>query len=294
MMNLLHWRLVVAVADASNISRAAEEVGMTQSGASQAIAQLEASLGFAIFTRERRHVGVTALGERVVKEARSMLVRLDAIRALADESRGLSGGRIRLASFPSVTSTFLPGLLRDVKRLHPEIEVVVLEGTDQEVEEWLAADTVDLGVVMNPVPGRADAILGQDAWVAVLPANHRLARYARTRGITLEELADQPFVLATGGCAVNGKSLMEQTGLELSDVQVTVRDWISACLLVREGSGVALIPESALPDELRGLCIVPVTPSLCREFGLVCSQAGKASRATRTLLEGLIKMKKSA
>jgi DNA-binding transcriptional LysR family regulator len=87
MMNLLHWRLLVAVADASNISRAAEEVGMTQSGASQAIAQLEASLGFAVFTRERRHIGVTAL-ERVVKEARSMLARLDAIRALADESRG--------------------------------------------------------------------------------------------------------------------------------------------------------------------------------------------------------------
>lgn len=223
-----------------------------------------------------------------------MLARLDAIRALADESRGLSGGRIRLASFPSVTSTFLPGLLRDFKRLHPEIEVVVLEGTDQEVEEWLAADTVDLGVVMNPVPGRAEAILGQDAWVAVLPASHRQARYARSRGITLEELADQPFVLATGGCAVNGKSLMEQAGLQLSDVRVTVRDWISACLLVLEGMGVALIPESALPGELRGLCVVPVAPSLCREFGLVCSQAGKSSRATQALLEGLLKMKRSA
>ncbi|NJQ19438.1 LysR family transcriptional regulator [Pantoea sp. LS15] len=293
-MNLLHWRLLVAVADASNISRAAEKVGMTQSGASQAIAQLEASLGFAVFTRERRHIGVTALGERVVKEARSMLARLDAIRLLADESRGLTGGRIRLASFPSVTSTFLPGLLRDFKRLHPEIEVVVLEGTDREVEEWIAADTVDLGVVMNPAPGRADAILGQDAWVGVLPTSHHQARYARARGITLEELADQPFVLATGGCAVNGKSLMEQAGLRLSDVRVTVWDWISACLLVREGMGVALIPESALPVELRGLCVVPVTPSLYREFGVVCSQGGKSSRATQTLLEGLSKMKRSA
>lgn len=294
MMNLLHWRLLVAVADASNISRAAEKVGMTQSGASQAIAQLEASLGFAVFTRERRHIGVTALGERVVKEARSMLARLDAIRLLADESRGLTGGRIRLASFPSVTSTFLPRLLRDFKRLHPEIEVVVLEGTDREVEEWIAADTVDLGVVMNPTPGRADAILGQDAWVGVLPASHHQARYARARGITLEELADQPFVLATGGCAVNGKSLMEQAGLRLSDVRVTVRDWISACLLVREGMGVALIPESALPVELRGLCVVPVTPSLYREFGVVCSTASKSSRATQTLLEVLLKMKRSA
>ncbi|MDD7995411.1 MULTISPECIES: LysR family transcriptional regulator [Kosakonia] len=287
MMNLLHWRLLVAVADASNISRAAEEVGMTQSGASQAIAQLEASLGFAVFTRERRHIGVTALGEQVVGHARSMLARLNAIRVLADESRGLQGGRIRLASFPSVTSTLLPGLLRDFKRLHPGMEVVVLEGTDEEVEEWLAADTVELGVVMNPLPGRADVILGQDVWVAVMPASHPLGRHAGTSGITLEKLADQPFVLATGGCVVNGKSLMEQAGLQLSDVRVKVRDWSSACLLVREGMGVALVPESALPVELRGLCVVPVTPTVQREFGLVCSPSGKSSAATQALLKGL-------
>jgi len=111
MMNLLHWRLLLAVADASNISRAAEQVGMTQSGASQAIAQLEASLGFPVFTRERRHIGVTALGEQVIEHARRMLAQLNAIRELADEQRGLKGGRVRLASFPSVTSTLLPALL---------------------------------------------------------------------------------------------------------------------------------------------------------------------------------------
>lgn len=77
MMNLLHWRLLVAVADAGNISRAAEEIGMTQSGASQAIAQLEASLGFPVFTRERRYIGITALGEQVVEHARNMLSQLN-------------------------------------------------------------------------------------------------------------------------------------------------------------------------------------------------------------------------
>jgi len=77
MMNLLHWRLLVAVADAHNISRAAEEIGMTQSGASQAIAQLEASLGFPVFTRERRYIGVTALGVQVVEHARSMVLTLN-------------------------------------------------------------------------------------------------------------------------------------------------------------------------------------------------------------------------
>lgn len=163
MMNLLHWCLLVAVADAGNISRAAERVGITQSGASQAIAQLEAALGFQVFARERRHIGVTALGEQVIEHARAMLARLDAIRVLADDSRGLSGGRIRLASFPSVISTLLPSLLRDFQRRHPGIELVALEGTDEEVEDWLAVGTVDLGVVLNPAPGRAEAVLGRGA-----------------------------------------------------------------------------------------------------------------------------------
>ncbi|MGV2880468.1 LysR substrate-binding domain-containing protein [Pantoea vagans] len=286
MMNLVHWRLMVAVADVRNISRAAEATGMTQSAASQAIAQLESSLGFPVFVRERRHISVTALGEQVIEHARTMLVQLNAIRELADESRGLQGGRIRLASFPSVTSTLLPGLLRNVRRLYPGIEVVVLEGTDEEVEEWLAADTVELGVVMNPAPGRADVILGRDAWVAVMPVSYP---QSGANGITLQELADQPFVLATGGCVVNGKSLIEQAGLQLSDVRIKVRDWISACMLVRENMGVALVPESALPAERRGLSVVPITPAIHREFGLVCSLSGKASDVTQALLKGMRK-----
>ncbi|MDO6406555.1 LysR family transcriptional regulator [Pantoea phytobeneficialis] len=287
MMNLLHWRLLVAVADASNISRAAEDVGMTQSGASQAIAQLESSLGFQVFTRERRQITVTALGELVVEHARNMLVHLEAIRALADNNRGLSTGRIRLASFPSVTSTLLPGLLRDFRRLHPGIEVVVLEGTDEEVEEWVAESTVELGIVMNPDSGRAEMVIGQDAWVAVFPASHLQARRVRAQGITLGELASQPFILATGGCAVNGRSLMEQAGLQLSDIRMMVRDWISASKMVREGMGVALVPESTLPEDRRGLCVVPLLPPVCREFALVCSQAGKSSQATQALIARL-------
>lgn len=286
MMNLVHWRLMMAVADVRNISRAAEATGMTQSAASQAIAQLESSLGFPVFVRERRHISVTALGEQVIEHARTMLVQLNAIRELADESRGLQGGRIRLASFPSVTSTLLPGLLRNVRRLYPGIEVVVLEGTDEEVEEWLAADTVELGVVMNPAPGRTDVILGRDAWVAVMPVSYP---QSGANGITLQELADQPFVLATGGCVVNGKSLIEQAGFQLSDVRIKVRDWISACMLVRENMGVALVPESALPAERRGLSVVPITPAIHREFGLVCSPSGKASEVTQALLKGMRK-----
>lgn len=77
-------------------------------------------------------------------------------------------------------STLLPGLVRDFSRQYPEIEFVALECTDEEVEEWLAAETVDLGVVLNPAPDRTEVILGRDVWVALLPASHRLGRRTGT------------------------------------------------------------------------------------------------------------------
>lgn len=287
MMNLAHWRLLVAVADEGTISRGADRVGISQSGASQALAQLEASLGFAVFVRERRQVEITALGRRVIEHARSMLGGLQAIRALADDSRGVSGVRIRLASFPSIISGVLPPLLRDFRRRHPGIEVVTVEGTDVEVEHWLASGMVDVGVVMNPVADRDPLALGSDEWMAVLPQAHPLGRRATGGGVALSELAGEPFILATGGCTVNGQRLMSDAGLEMADVRVTVRDWASACVLVREGLGVSLVPESTLPGDRHGLRVMPLRPLIQRVFGLVSSDAGKASPATRLLLDEL-------
>jgi DNA-binding transcriptional LysR family regulator len=196
-------------------------------------------------------------------------------------------GRIRLASFPSVLGAMLPDMLRAFRRRYPGIDVVALEGTDVEVEEWLAAGTVELGVVLNPAPERQAVVLGRDAWMAVLPVAHPLGRRSSEQGVALHELADEPFVLATGGCHVHAQSLAGQAGLKLSDIRVTVRDLASAAVLVREGLGVSVIAESALPEDRRGLRVMQLQPPAYREFGLVCSEAGRASAAVQALLREL-------
>ena len=287
MTNLSHWRLLLAVADWRNISRAAQQVGLTQSGASQAIAQIEASLGAPLFVRERREVRLTALGEQVLQHARVMLSEFDAIRALGDTAQGLHAGRIRLATFPSVLATVLPGLVSAFKRRHPGIDVVALEGSDAEVETWLAEDTIELGVVLNPAPARQAVIIGRDAWVALLPAQHPLGRRSSEQGVTWGDLAQQPFVLATGGCNAHAQNLAEQAGVTLADIRVTVRDLASAAVLVREGLGVSVIPESALPSDQRGLRVMQLQPPAYREFGLLCSQAGRDSPAVQAFLRAL-------
>ena len=291
MMNLTHWRLIVAIADTGTITKGAERVGMTQSGASQAVAQIEASLGAPLFARGRRDVGLTTFGEGVIEQARNMLAGLNAIRGLADQQRGIGSGRIRLASFPSVISNQLPALLGSFQQRHPDIDIVALEGTDEEVETWLASGAIDLGVVLNPAPERQALVLGCDAWVAVVPTAHPLARRASARGADVAELATQPFILATGGCAVNAQRLAQERGIVLSNIRVTVRDWASACALVREGMGVAIVPASILPDDQRGLRVLSLTPPIYRRFGLVAAPASPVLKLVEVFWQHVINHK---
>lgn len=284
MMNLMHWRMVVAVADTGNITRAAERVGMTQSAASQALALIEQTLGVQLFSRENRQTLPTAIGLSVIEHARSMVGALESIRSTVDAAKGVQRGTIRLASFPMVLATFLPPLLRQFRRLYPGIEVVALEVSDDEVESLLTAGLVDVGVVLNPAPERKAGRLGCDAWVAVVSAGHSLARRSVEEGVTLAELAQQPFVLATGGCSTNARSLARDIGLQLEDVRVEVREWNSAFTLVRENIGVTLVPEMTLPSQLQGLRVMPLKPRIDREFALVAAPGKPPSSAVQALL----------
>ncbi|WP_110666765.1 LysR family transcriptional regulator [Salinicola halophilus] len=279
MLNLTHWRLVVSIADTGTISQAAENVGMTQSGASQALAQLEKHLGMKLFSRSHRQMVVTAFGEQVVEQARNMLMHHCAIRDLANRLGGPGSARLKLGSFPSIISTLLPKILRSFHQRYPDIEVVALEGTDEEVEEWLDHQHIDFGVVLNPEPARHAIVLGRDAWVALLPTTHPLSRRSTRQGVDLSELVHEPFILATGGCSVHAQSLARSRSLELTDIRVSVQSWDSACALVREGMGIALVPESLLPEQMKGLRALPLSPSVDRTFGLVRSTDTSVNKA---------------
>lgn len=281
-MNLTQLRSLIAVAEAGSVTAAAEHIGVTQSGMSQALAALEESLGVKLLTRQRYGVELTAFGEQALEHARAAFSHLEAIRRKAAEATGEDSAPVRIAAFPSVFATILPPLLRRFRALHPEIKLVALETDDREVEAWLETGTIDLGVVLNPPPGSGAILIGQDAWVSVLPAGHRLGRRAT---LSLVELAAEPFVLATGGCHAHAGTLAQAAGLSLTDVRIEVRDWTSAIALVREGVGLSIVPESTLPEKRKGLRMARIDPPLCRRFGLMPTAARKPSRAADLFLD---------
>jgi DNA-binding transcriptional LysR family regulator len=281
-MNLTQLRSLVAVAEAGSFTAAANKLGVTQSGMSQALAALEECLGVKLLVRQPRGVELTAFGERALDHARAALSHLEAIEKEAMALNGEETGALRLAGFPSVFATILPPLLRRFRTLHPGIALVPLETDDMEVEAWLAAGSIDLGVVLNPSPSRDAVPLGRDAWIPILPMAHPLARRS---SLTFAELVATPFVLATGGCHTNARSLADAAGLVLENIQIEVRDWASAIALVREGAGVSLVPESTLPEQQRGIRVSKLASPLHREFGLVASPVRPLSRTGSLFIE---------
>ncbi|WP_077336550.1 LysR family transcriptional regulator substrate-binding protein [Vibrio ruber] len=106
---------------------------------------------------------------------------------------------------------------------------------------------------------------------------HHLAQH---KELSLVELTNEPFVLATGGCHVHAASIMADAGLSLSDVRIEVRDWVSAVALVRAGEGISLVPESNLPENRKGLRVLPLNPPMCRQFGMMVPKHSTSRPAT--------------
>ncbi|MFC0267805.1 LysR family transcriptional regulator [Kushneria aurantia] len=283
-MTLNQLRLLVALADTGSLSHAARQLEMTQSGASQSLAALEAHLGVQLVTRQRRGVVMTRPGDDVLDEARRIIAGLASIHRITDAARGVEHGRLRLACLPSVSARLLPSLLKTFARRHPGIQVVSIEGTDDEVAGWLAEGRVDIGVVCDAGLPPGGVALCRDEWVAVVPSSHRWVRQRRS-GVALSALVAEPFILATGGCSSNARSLVEAQGLALQHVQLEVRDWGSALTLVGEGLGVALVPALHLPRERRGWRMVALEQPLYRQLGLAVATGSEAIPGVRLLLD---------
>ena len=120
-MELRHLRYFVAVAETGNLSRAAEKLFVAQPPLSVQIRQLEQELGQPLFTRHPKGVRLTAAGQALLPEARHLLHRAARIVDLTRDASEGPGGNLSVGFVPSASSTVLPALVRQLRKLHPRL-----------------------------------------------------------------------------------------------------------------------------------------------------------------------------
>ncbi len=244
MSTLLQLKTFLTVVDQGGFTAASRLLGLSQPAVSRAVAALEKELGLPLLFRGRDGVSLTHAGSVALTHAR------DAVRSMTSMRTELAGlasdvtGTLSVASLPSATAPLVAPQLREFAERYPAVTIRLLEGSEQEVLDWLDQGAAEAGVVKLPAHGLETAVLGDQVMVAVLPANSWLASKDI---VSYAELSKEPFVRGTGGCADVLTPAARQAGVEF-DVAFEAREMSAVLEIVRAGLGVSILPDAALPE----------------------------------------------
>jgi DNA-binding transcriptional LysR family regulator len=257
-------RALHAVALTGSVTRAAEQLLMTQPAVSHAIRGLERELGVSLLVRRSDGVALTAVGAAVAERAAIILAQLEGVRADAAAAADRQSVTLRIGVLPSANARVMPALLREFATAHPEVRVTALEGSDPEVLDWVRTGAVDVAVVAEPADDLLTAPLATDDLLAVLPVDHPRAAQG---SIPIADLSHEPFIMPAGGCAPIITGLARAAGVRLRR-HYEVRDTSSIVAMVRERLGVTIMPELSIPDDRSGVRILPLDPPAQRRLAL--------------------------
>jgi DNA-binding transcriptional LysR family regulator len=190
------------------------------------------------------------------------------VAALAGEITGT----LSLASLPSVTAILVAPQLQAFAARYPGVTIRLLEGSETEVRDWLDQGAAEAGVVSLPIRGMDAAVLGNQDMVAVVPAGHRLAEWDE---VSYAELAKEPFIRSTGGCADVFGPVARRLGVDF-DVAFEAREMSAVLEIVRAGLGVSILPVAGLPELPDDVMVRPLTPRTVRHLGVVVSASASA------------------
>ncbi|HEV2083052.1 MAG TPA: hydrogen peroxide-inducible genes activator [Brevundimonas sp.] len=248
------------LAEHGSFSRAAEAAHVSQPALSSGVQELERILGAPVVERTRGQITLTAVGAEAVRRAEDVLARTeDLVEAARNAGKPLSG-RFRLGVIPTIAPFLLPSRLPRLKTAHPGLKLFIREDLTPRLVGELKAGRLDAAVIALPysAAGLDHARIGDDAILAVAPADHRLAGAASVKSGQLK--SDDLILLEDGHC------LRDQALAALSLDAPKGEDVFAATSLhtlvqmISSGLGVSFLPEMAIKAGLADAPGVVVRP----------------------------------
>ena len=130
-MTLTQLEYLCAVAEHGNFTVAAEKSFVTQPTLSMQVQKLEEQLGVRIFNRSTKPIKLTAVGEKILVQAKQIIAEAQRMRDVVDMEKGIVGGEFRLGIIPTVMSSLLPMFLNNFIKKYPKVDLKIEELTDR-------------------------------------------------------------------------------------------------------------------------------------------------------------------
>jgi DNA-binding transcriptional LysR family regulator len=234
----------VAVAEQGSVSRAAQNLSISQSSVTEAVKELESDLGVELFERHPRGLNITHKGHQFLRHATKILADVsDARRAFFGETAS-SGGRLQLGVTSLVAGYVLSDLLARYRRAYPGVEVSAIEDNGDYLEHLLVGGKLDVAVMvtsnLRDRTALQSEILEVSAYRLWMPLGHPLAG---ADIIGVNDIAGEPLIMLTvDEIEENTGKLLAAIGAK-PNVAFRTRSVEAVRSLVATGAGVALLPE---------------------------------------------------
>ena len=285
-MTLDKYQTLMSVVECGSLTRAAAELGVTQSAVSHSIDSLEKELGFTLIKRSRAGVQLTNEGERLLPAVRNVLAAAEQLRQTASSIRGLESGTVRIGAFTSVAVHWLPPVLKEFQQDYPRVDFKLLNGDYHDVEQWLADGSVDVGFVALPAGVDCECIpLMEDRLLAILPLHSRFEHYPK---FPLVECETEPFISLLQSSDHDARRALEAAGVK-PNVRFYTKDDYAVIAMVEQGLGISIMPELLLKGRHDAVQILPLIPEAKRTIGLAIAAGERAGPATRRFADYVVR-----
>jgi DNA-binding transcriptional LysR family regulator len=269
-----------------SITRAARELGITQSAASLLIQQLEVQLGIRLFDRSTRSVQPTLAANEAFHAAERMLNDASGLSRRMRDLAATRAGRVAFVASAGAASALLPAVLAKFRAAHHDIEIDMRDvAADDLVPRMIATDAeFAIGSVEGEIAEMTIETLTHGRLSAI---GRRTPDFAARRSLTWDELAQLPTIAMRRETRIRMQidQALDAQGKRLTPTY-EVSLFNTALAMTAQGLGLAILPTTMLPvDQFPTLIARPlVRPAITRPVSLLQRQGRTLSPAAQAFV----------
>lgn len=271
---------------AGTVSGAAELMGLSQPAVSRLLGRLESHLELTLFDRTGGRLAPTREARLLIEEVERTFISADRIREVAGKIRNAGVGHLHIAALPAVGLGFMPAIVEEFRRSHPQVSVTLDVNLSATVEATVAAQNVDIGIGEFPFQrtGLTTEVFCRVPNCLIVPTGHPLAKRSQVRPA---DLVDATFVCVSRTTITRHMidRVFQKAGV-VRRLAVETPFHSVACDLVRHNAGVAIVnPFTAADYTGRGIVAIPFRPKVEFRLAILYPTHRLLSRVAREFLK---------
>ncbi|MFD1430085.1 LysR family transcriptional regulator [Lacticaseibacillus mingshuiensis] len=273
-MSNFSYEVFAAVVEQGTFMQAALALNVTPSAVSHSVSQLEGDLGFPLFIRNRTGIQLTEDGRAILPTIQSILNLEDQLIQVADNINGLNTGRIRIGAFSSVSTNWLPPIIRRFKKRYPKVDVDVVQGGFNEIVEQVRVGSIDIGFSLAPVSDQLIVRpLLQDPIYCITPRDFQPKNGTF---MTDADMSKQRFILQQSDYDRDTKAALDRYKVSSNSLRYSIDDQ-SILSMVEAGLGWGILPKLALQKLMGDVNVFPFSEPFDRTLVMVMNPTTQKS-----------------